>query len=110
MTPTKQTVYLKEIHYYDWLVKSHNDDLIDHVKQQEGYFFTSEQLNEYTQRIIKQALQTAAENVSLLEDGKKVCYPRYIIEEGNHYNQTEIDVDKQSITNTFEEIFQSFKV
>ena len=56
MKLTKQTVYLREIHHYDWLVKSHNDDLIGHVKESEGYFFTSEQLNEYTQKVIKEAL------------------------------------------------------
>lgn len=38
----KQTVYLKEIHRNDWLVKSYNDDLIDHVKESEGYFFIPE--------------------------------------------------------------------
>lgn len=89
----------------------HNQSEITHwLKEQEGYFFTPEQFNEYIELVIKKTLAKAAENVSLLEDGKKVCYPRYIIEEGNYYNQTEIDVDKQSITNTFEEIFKSFKV
>lgn len=100
--PIKQTVYLP--------VQENIIFHTEHFKKKEGYFFTPEQLNEYTQTVIKQTLEAAAENVSLLEDGKKVPYPRYIIEEGNHYSQTEIDVDKQSIINTAEETFNKLKV
>jgi hypothetical protein len=56
----------------------------------EGYFFTPEQLNEYTQSVIKQALETAAEKADLIE--------------------TDGDVDSQSITNTSEETFKKFKL
>ena len=63
-------------------------------KPQEGYFFTSEQLNEYTANVIKQALETAAE--------KALCD----FDEGGC---TEF-VDKQSITNTFKETFKLFSV
>jgi hypothetical protein len=35
------------------------------VNQQEGYFFTPEQLNEYTANVIKQALETAAEKADI---------------------------------------------
>lgn len=63
------------------------------VTEEEGYFFTSEQLNEYTKEVIRQALETAAENA-------EVDFESYDKE----------FVNKQSITNTFEEIFKSFKV
>lgn len=65
----------------------------------EGYFFTSEQLNEYTQKVIKQALETAAESKSL-ETG--------YTEDGLDYK--EMKLSKQSITNTFEETFKLFQV
>lgn len=90
MTPIKQTVYLREIHHYDWLVKSHNDDLMDHVKESEGYFFPPEQLNEYTQKVIRQALETAAKT-----------------RRSGFYDSTK---EEQSITNTFEETFKKFEV
>lgn len=64
------------------------------LKLQEGYFFTPEQLNEYTQNVIKQSLETAAENVETV----RVKFTE------------DYEVDKQSITNTFEEIFKKFEV
>lgn len=60
---------------------------------EEGYFFTPEQLNEYTANVIKDALNTAAENAYVdFEDYDKEF------------------VNKKSITNTFEETFQKYKV
>ena len=65
----------------------------DLIKEQEGYFFTPEQLNEYTANVIKDALNTAAENAYVdFEDYDKEF------------------VNKKSITNTFEEIFKKFEV
>lgn len=69
------------------------------LKIQEGYFFTPEQLNEYTANVIKQALETAAENAFI----------------SNHIPDEDDDrvykkVSKQSITNTFEETFKNFEV
>lgn len=66
------------------------------IKPQEGYFFTSEQLNEYTQSVIKQSLETAAEKAEYNTDGQE------------HIN--EVWVDKQSIINTAEETFKQFEV
>jgi|688.fasta_scaffold1767399_2 hypothetical protein len=86
MIPTKQTVYLPV-----------SENIIFHTenfKKQEGYFFTPEQLNEYTANVIKQALETAAE--------KALCD----FDEGGC---TEF-VDEQSITNTFEETFKLYQV
>ena len=56
---TKQTVYMPV------KVKESNSPHISLgcgkvAEQKEGYFFMPEQLNEYTQSIIKQALKTAA--------------------------------------------------
>jgi hypothetical protein len=108
----KQTVYLPVngepplVVCYD-----HSDwyDSITGVVEKEGYFFTPEQLNEYTQSVIKQSLETAAENAevrvtenALSEDGS--CYTTY--DDG----VISITSDKQSITNTFEETFKKFKV
>jgi hypothetical protein len=73
----KQTVYLPvKVEY----------GLKTELIEEEGYFFTPEQLNEYTANVIKQALETAAEKADLIE--------------------TDGDVDPKSITNTFEETFR----
>lgn len=61
----------------------------------EGYFFTAEQLNEYTANVIQQALKTAAEKAVMKEYGDM----------GDAYV-----LDKQSITGTFEQIFKKFEV
>lgn len=67
------------------------------VKETEGYFFTPEELKqlleEYTNRIV--------ENHYLNIDGigEKSNGQKYIVDEGNHYCETEITVDKDSITN-----------
>lgn len=73
-------------------------DITHWLKPQEGYFFTPEQLNEYTQSVIKQALETAAQNVDMDIDFYNS------LQEGSLGN-----IDKESITNTFEEIFKRFK-
>lgn len=67
----------------------------------EGYFFTTEQLNEYTKNIIKQTLETAADKAQ-----------SYAVEGEGGYMEGNIEsfVVKKSITNTFEEIFNKFKV
>ena len=120
----KQTVYLPvEITEEFWkkydsgeekpdyeIIDADNGERIDEwVNKQEGYFFTPEQLNEYTQNVIKQALETASEKVKdkLKDDPETlawvVCAKR--TPEIRHF-----EIDKQSITNTFEEIYQKLKV
>lgn len=64
------------------------------LKPQEAFVFTSEQLNEYTANIIKQALETAAEKAKIIKS----------------VNFGWEKVDKESITNTFEETFKKFEV
>ena len=105
----KQTVYLPvEITEEFWrkydsgeekpeyeIIDADTGERIDEwVNQQEGYFFTPEQLNEYTANVIKQALETAAKNVETISVKFTEDY----------------EVDKQSITNTFEETFEKFKI
>lgn len=68
------------------------------LKQQEGYFFTPEQLNEYTANVIKQALETAAEKAEAIEGWN------------TGFSGNAASVDKKSITNTFDITFQKHKV
>lgn len=95
MKPVKQTVYLPVSEFNDSeraICTIGIPDLYgDKVIEQELFVFTPEQLNEYTQHVIKQALETAAENA-------KMSY------EMNGLFLT------TSITNTFEETFKKFEV
>lgn len=112
MKPIEQTVYfLKEDvnleeNYY---IQDLNGEF---YLEQKGYFFTTEQLNEYTETVIKEALLVASEKSLLSIDGivEKSNGQGYIVVEGNHYSETEIDIDKTSILSTFEETFNKFKV
>jgi hypothetical protein len=88
-TPTKQTVYLpvkvenasgNHIPDNSVLLVKEQYELDKYwenlVKPQEGYFFTAEELNEYTESVIKQAIDTAEEAelaaiVKLIEIVKK---------------------------------------
>lgn len=98
--PQKQTVYLpvNDFNSSERAICTIGipDLYSDKVIEQEGYFFTPEQLNEYTQSVIKQALETAAENAEAEHN-----YP---------WTHNEPYVDKQSITNTFEETYEKLKV
>ena len=95
MKPTKQTVYLPvNAKDCNFIVKWYDESYENDVKKEEGYFFTPEQLNEYTANVIKQTLETAAE--------KALCD----FDEGGC---TEF-VDEHSITNTFEETYNKLKV
>lgn len=68
-----------------------------------GYFFTPEQLNKYTRNIIEQALETAAEKVDFEKEN--------FVDINNLWDIKDTNViDKQSITNTFEETYKKFEV
>lgn len=104
MKPTKQTVYLPANGDYPKCVTDDNiPEFYDTVIEKEGYFFTTEQLNEYTQKVIKKALETAAEKVEVkIED--------YGIPAWSANYNPEIILSKESITNTLEETFKKFEV
>jgi hypothetical protein len=117
MKPHKQTVYLpvkvedangNYIPDRSLLLVKEQGEMdkywIDLVSQKQGYFFTPEQLNEYTQKVIKQALETAAENAQTI-DTYKTRWSGL-----NKEGFVEKDVYRESITNTFEETFKKFEV
>ncbi|XAI97319.1 hypothetical protein [Leptolyngbya phage Lbo-JY46] len=95
-----QTVYLPvNTDEPSLVVKEYQKEItIDLVKEVEGYFFNSEELNEYIANIIRNTLETAANKA-----------------EAETFNirwddTTYAKVDKQSITNTFEETYNKLKV
>lgn len=102
MKPTRQTVYLP-VNGDGLRVTKGGYDTYDIVEEQQGHFFTPEQLNEYTQSVIKQALETAAEKAEIKE--RKVSYSS---SSGSEYAYVQ-SINKQSITNTFEVTFKLFK-
>ncbi len=99
----KQTVYLpvKENAEYVLRLNSETEKIKASFKKlvnsQEGYFFTPEQLNEYIQSVIKQTLETAAKKVCFTEDSQIPIFEK-------------CNIDKESITTTFEQTFNQFKV
>lgn len=103
MIPTKQTVYLPV-----------SENIIFHTenfKKQEGYFFTPEQLNEYTANVVRQALETAAEKSKIKrEETHEIVFKGFSGGNPSYGNKEIITCDKQSITNTFEETFKQFEV
>lgn len=79
----------------------HKQTEITHwLKPQEGYFFTSKQLNEYTANVVRQTLKTAAEKAKTEFQSTWQQKIRGV----------QPDVNKHSITNTFEETFKFFKI
>jgi hypothetical protein len=78
--------------FYSQVETKTTQEITHWLKHQEGYFFTPEQINEYTQSVIKQALETAAKKADTEEKHGWMF------------------VNKQSITNTFEETFKKFEV
>lgn len=72
-------------------------------KLQEAFISTPEQLNEYTANVVRQALETAAEKAEIVTEDYGI--PAW----SANYNP-EIILNKQSITNTFEETYKKFEV
>lgn len=109
MKSIKQTVYLPVKLNEETFSVLDEGRIVNKVVETERIIFTPEQLNEYTANVIKQALETAAENAevkvtenALIEDGS--CYTTY--DDG----VISVTSDKQSIINTFEETFKKFSV
>lgn len=126
MKPTKQTVYLpvkvedelpkpskylviKEKGDKDFVYTPFSKDITHWLKPQEAFVFTPEQLNEYTQSVIKQSLETAVEKAYVtyvdLETNEEFDYTDVITDDG-----VGAGVNKKSITNTFEETYNKIKV
>lgn len=115
----KQTVYLPVNGDYITAVCTFENDWVhqETVESKEGYFFTPEQLNEYTQNVIKQALETAAEKAEIEQKGYFEATPEECLKGVEIYDDNGSDrpsfiafLNKQSILNTFEETFKLFKV
>lgn len=98
--PSKYLV-LKENGDKDFVYTPFSKNVTHWLKEQEVFVLTPEQLNEYTANVVRQALETAAENADAYIDMNEDAYV-----EGNIWSE----VDKESITNTFEETFKKFEV
>lgn len=114
----KQTVYLPVNEQYEYslaywdkrdrsyqIEKDKNGEDIS-LKEQEGYFFTPEELNEYTANVIKKALKVAVENVEIhsVTNHSLSRDFEYAIESGR------IWVPSNSITNAFDQTYKEFEV
>ena len=102
-TPIKQEVYLPvrdetkiddETEYI--AAEYYNGAYVEGIERKEGYFFTTEQLNQHISNVIKDALDTAAESKFISELGKG-----QVVHSKNA---------KESIINTFEQTFQKYKL
>lgn len=83
---------------------------VGNLQEQEGYFFTTEQLNEYTFNVIQQTLETAARNVEADFEPMEWLAEQHAESpfiEGEDY---EIGISRSSITGVFKEIFKKFKL
>ena len=106
MKTTKKTVYLPvNGNYSKCVVDDKIPEFYETVKQEEGYFFTPEQLNQLLSDVIKDTLNTAAE--------KADAYIK--IEPNDQPSSSFGDIEypavrKKSITNTFEETFNKHSV
>ena len=94
-TPIKQEVYLSTDNG-GMTVSRSGYDTYDIVEEQDGYFFNTEQLNELLSNVIKDALDTAAESKFISELGKG-----QVVHSKNA---------KESISSTFEQTFQKYKL
>lgn len=105
MKPIKSTVYLPvngdyltAVCHFEHTEWCHHET----VQSNEGYFFTPEQLNEYTANVIQQTLEIAAEKATVTPIDHEE------ISEGSF--RPIWGVEDDSITNTFEETFKKFEV
>jgi len=105
----KQTVYLpiKEHSIFKIL---ESGTTLQNCYPEEGYFFTPEQLNEYTQNVIKQTLEAAAENVDADFEPMGWLAEQHATTPFIQGEDYEIGISRISITNTFEETYQKLKV
>lgn len=100
-TPIKQEVYLPtDLDNSHYAAITFDRFCEDYLTKKEGFFFTPKQLNELLSNVIKNALDTAAETQ------KETC----ICNQESCVCSDKSNYIMQSITNTFEQIFQKYKV
>lgn len=108
--------HFNQVKYYASHFKEDFEMVTHWLKPQEAFVFTPEQLNEYTANVVRQALETAAEKVHLVEYG---CRDNRVTNENagqlyfvpSYYGEdNEVEISKQSITNTLEETCKKFFV
>jgi hypothetical protein len=122
----KQRVYLSinlsrhsYHHIFDVNECEGGGQFIENVAEEHGYFFTSEELNSYTETVIKDALEIASKKVDL-NTYKKSQYSKTSrwkkvskreAEEGIDIFSYEVQYkpSKASIRNCFKEIYKKFK-
>ena len=84
------------------------EEILDDIMIGSGWSLSDSLIKEVIIPAMKEAcIQTNnldVENATLLEDGVNIGCWRYIVSEGNHYNETEIDIDKNSILKTLDQI------
>lgn len=107
--------HLEEQERFEYFKKvfSHFKSIKDGEKQ--GYFFTPEQLNQYTSNVIEQTLEEAAEKANMLgetqhDNGAPDVQEDFVYVSNSNGPDYGYTVNKQSITNVFENVFNKFKV
>lgn len=121
----KQKVYVSlEVpkHSYHHIYDLHEceGEFIENVAEENGYFFTTEELNNYTETVIKEALETAIKNVELTilkksQYSKKARWKKVSKKEAEEgvdifSYAVQYKPSKASIRNCFKEIYQKFLV
>lgn len=86
--------------FYSQVETKTTQEVTHWLKEEKGYFFTTEQLNELLSNVIKDTLEAAAKNAKTEFQSTWRQEIRGI----------QPDVDKQSILNTFEETYKKYKV
>ena len=76
----------------------------DACEFQNSHNVSMQMIKEICIEAIKQALELAAENATLLLEGKDTLSSKYVVESGNYYNEIDIDINQQSILDTINQI------
>lgn len=83
------------------------ENIVTWLKPTEAIIFTPEELNEYTQQVIKDALKVASEEVTYIKECGKSSYEKcYAV----FCHTCDTIIDRKSITNTFEQIYEKWKI
>lgn len=82
--------------FYSQVETKTTQEVTHWLKEEKGYFFTTEQLNELLSNVIKDTLDAAAEKAKGFTDGNELGVA--------------IHIDKRTILNTFEETYKKHKV